>query len=71
MALFTEAHVGDGERKTFDFAHGLGTTKIEVIAYNRFDQLTMLNHRVKTPNLVEVEFFYIPKPGELTVEISS
>jgi len=71
MAKYTALHIGDGERRHYDIPHGLGTTKVDVIAYNKADQLTMLNHTAKTPNLTEVEFFYAPAQGELTVEISS
>ena len=71
MATYTKPNVGDGERKTFNVAHGLDTTDVDVIAYNKINQLTMLNHTPKTPNLVEIEFFYVPTAGELTVEVSS
>jgi len=62
--------VGNGTSTKYAVAHLFGTDNVDVCAYNKDGQYTLINFTNRSKDVVEVEFMYAPQPGEYTIEVS-
>jgi len=62
--------VGNGVSTKYAVAHLFGTEKVNVGAYDKTGQYTLINSTPVTKDVVEVEFMYAPQPGEYTIEVT-